>query len=89
MSTNLYFTHSKMRTHISKIKRINNEARILGLDLGRKYVGVAISDKQILTCRVSPSIHSQNNVNIAVQNILSRSSAIHITIRLQEEFYFL
>ena len=44
-ATYLYYTHSKMRQHVMKIKRINSEARVLGLDLGRKYVGVAISDK--------------------------------------------
>ena len=50
-ATNLYFTHAKMRTHLNKIKRVNSEARLLGLDLGRKYVGVAVSDRQLLTCR--------------------------------------
>ena len=44
-ATNLYFTHTKMRTHMKKIKRINSDARLLGLDLGRKYVGVAVSDR--------------------------------------------
>ena len=48
----LYFTHAKMRTFIKKIKKVNSEARVLGLDLGRKYVGIAISDKQIRTCTV-------------------------------------
>ena len=51
-STSLYFTHTKMRSHLKKVKRINSEARILGLDLGRKYVGVAITDRQISACRV-------------------------------------
>ena len=51
-ATNLYYTHSKMIQNILKIKRINSEARVLGLDLGRKYVGVAISDKQITLSKV-------------------------------------
>ena len=50
-TTNLYFTHAKMRTHMKKIKRINSDARLLGLDLGRKYVGVAVSDRQLLNCK--------------------------------------
>lgn len=50
-STNLYFTHAKMKNHLKKIKRVNSEARIVGLDLGRKYVGVSMSDRTIQTCR--------------------------------------
>lgn len=50
--SSMYFTHAKMKTHIRKIKRVNDEARVLGVDLGRKYVGLALSDKQIKTCKV-------------------------------------
>jgi hypothetical protein len=50
-TTNLYFTHLKMKHHLQKIKRINSEARILGLDLGRKYVGVSVSDRTLSSCR--------------------------------------
>jgi repressor of nif and glnA expression len=32
-----------MIAYLKKIKRVNSEARVLGLDLERKYVGVAIS----------------------------------------------
>ena len=42
-----YITHSEMRKHIRKIKSVNDHARILGLDIGRKYTGVSISDKMI------------------------------------------
>lgn len=41
----LFYTHAKMRTHLQKLKRVNPVARILGLDVGRKYIGLAISDK--------------------------------------------
>lgn len=41
----LYFTHANMKTHLKKLKRINPVARVMGLDLGRKYIGVAVSDK--------------------------------------------
>ena len=40
-----------MRGHIRKIKNINDNARILGLDIGRKYVGVSMSDKKIQIAR--------------------------------------
>ncbi len=46
-TNNLYYTHAKMASHLKNIKRVNSEARILGLDLGRKYVGVAISDRSL------------------------------------------
>ncbi len=36
---------------MKKIKRINSDARLLGLDLGRKYVGVAVSDRQLINCK--------------------------------------
>ena len=39
-----YQTHQKFRTHIRKIKRINSAAKVIGLDIGRKYTGVSITD---------------------------------------------
>ena len=65
-ATNLYYTHSKMRSHLVKIKRINSEARILGLDLGRKYVGVAISNRLISESKVRILLL----ISIAFKNIL-------------------
>jgi hypothetical protein len=41
----LYLTHANMKKHLLKVKRLNPVARILGIDLGRKYIGLAISDK--------------------------------------------
>ena len=52
-ATNLYYTHARMTNYLKKIKRVNSEARILGLDLGRKYVGVAISDRSLSVCKVT------------------------------------
>ena len=46
-----YVTHKQMRQHLQKIKRINESARILGLDIGRKYTGLSISNKQISNCK--------------------------------------
>ncbi len=42
-----------MKRHIMQVKRVNSDARLLGLDIGRKFIGIAISDKQIKTCKVS------------------------------------
>ena len=36
-----------MKKHLTKIKGVNDHARILGVDVGRKYTGLAISDKEI------------------------------------------
>ena len=36
-----------MRKHLNKVKGVNDYARILGVDVGRKYTGLAISDKEI------------------------------------------
>ena len=41
----LFVTHSKMRYQLKKLKRVNPVARILGMDIGRKYIGLALSDK--------------------------------------------
>jgi RNase H-fold protein (predicted Holliday junction resolvase) len=36
-----------MKQHLKKLKRVNPSARILGIDVGRKYTGIAVSDKQL------------------------------------------
>ena len=36
-----------MRKHLRKTKNINDNARILGLDIGRKYTGLSISDQSL------------------------------------------
>mmetsp|Transcript_19753 Transcript_19753/g.30476 ORF Transcript_19753/g.30476 Transcript_19753/m.30476 type:complete len:198 (-) Transcript_19753:225-818(-) len=46
-----YLTHSQIRTHVRKLKRVNKEATVLGLDVGRKYTGVSITDKLITTSK--------------------------------------
>ncbi len=42
-----------MRQHIRKIKKFNERARIMSLDVGRKYTGVALSDREIKTAMVT------------------------------------
>lgn len=40
-----YITHKELRTKLRKVKGYNKAARVMGLDIGRKYTGVALSDK--------------------------------------------
>ena len=42
-----YIAYSDMRKHLKKIKNINEHARVIGLDIGRKYTGISISYKFI------------------------------------------
>jgi RNase H-fold protein (predicted Holliday junction resolvase) len=42
-----------MRNQLKKLKRVNPLARILGMDIGRKYIGLSVSDKLITQSRVS------------------------------------
>jgi hypothetical protein len=68
----LYYTHALMKSHLKKLKRINPVARVMGLDLGRKYIGIAISDKQLKFGSVI-IIHIPNIFIIAIRYIYDRS----------------
>lgn len=46
-----YITHKELRTKLRKVKGYNKAARVMGLDIGRKYTGVALSDKQLIEAR--------------------------------------
>ena len=46
-----YLTHKQFRTNLLKIKKLNDSARIIGLDIGRKYTGVSISDRRISSAK--------------------------------------
>lgn len=39
-----YFSHTKLRKEFTRLKLRNSYAKLIGLDIGRKYIGVAISD---------------------------------------------
>ncbi len=45
MKENLFFSNAKMCRYIRKIKKANSRATLLGLDVGRIFVGTAVSDK--------------------------------------------
>ena len=42
-----YYSHQKMIRYIKKLKRVDSQSRILSLDIGRKFIGSAISCKSI------------------------------------------
>ena len=39
-----YFSHLKMRKEFTRTKVRNSFAKLMGLDIGRKYIGIALSD---------------------------------------------
>jgi len=46
-----YLTHSQMRKRLLRVKDLNPVAKILGIDVGRKYTGLAICDKEFRTAK--------------------------------------
>lgn len=39
-----YLTHKEMRSRLRQIKQVDPSAKLLGLDIGRRWTGLAISD---------------------------------------------
>jgi hypothetical protein len=39
-----YLTHKEMRARLKQIKLINSGAKVLGLDIGRRWTGLSVSD---------------------------------------------
>lgn len=39
-----YLTHKEMRSRLRQIKQVDSSAKLLGLDVGRRWTGLAISD---------------------------------------------
>ena len=50
MSIN-FITHAQMRKRLLRVKELNPAARILGMDVGRKYTGLALCDKDFVTAK--------------------------------------
>ncbi len=42
-----YTTHRNFRSKLTHIKTYDTQARIMGLDIGRKWTGLALSDKDL------------------------------------------
>lgn len=47
MKENLFFSNAKMCRYIRKTKKANSRATLLGLDVGRIFVGSAVSDRTL------------------------------------------
>ena len=69
-----------MKKHIQKVKKVNSDARLLGLDIGRKYIGLAITDRQIKTCRVRTLLSTK--LILGFQDSSDRSTALQWLVRL-------
>ena len=46
-----YLTHKEMRSRLRQIKLIDSSARVMGLDIGRRWTGMACSDPQLLQAK--------------------------------------
>ena len=46
-----YTTHKELRSKLRQVKKYNAHARVLGLDIGRKYTGIALSCKEIILAK--------------------------------------
>ena len=42
-----YYTHKNFRSKLRQLKQYDTSARIMGLDIGRKFTGVALSDRDL------------------------------------------
>ena len=39
-----FYSHVKMRKEFLRMKSRNPHSKLMGIDLGRKYIGIALSD---------------------------------------------
>ena len=46
-----YTTHKNLRTKLRQLKKYNEKAKILGLDVGTKYTGIAVSCNDLYMAR--------------------------------------
>ena len=42
-----FITHKEMRSRLRQVKQFNPGAKVMGLDVGRRYTGIALSDAQL------------------------------------------
>ncbi len=46
-----YLTHKTLRTKLKQLKKFDSQARVMGLDVGRKYTGIGLSCKELVLAR--------------------------------------
>ena len=51
-----FFSMPKMKKYIKKLKRSNSIATVLGLDIGRVYVGTALTDRTLLEVKAHKTL---------------------------------
>jgi RNase H-fold protein (predicted Holliday junction resolvase) len=51
MKENFFYSNAKMCRYIRKIKKANSRATLLGLDVGRIFIGTAVSDKTLTSTK--------------------------------------
>lgn len=57
-----YLTHKEMRSRLRQIKEIDSSSRVIGLDIGRRWTGLSVSDAQLLTARPFKTIELKSTV---------------------------
>ena len=51
-----------MRKRLRQIKDIDTSARVIGLDIGRRWTGLSVSDAQLLTARPFKTIELKSSI---------------------------
>ncbi len=51
MRQNLFYSNIKMKKYIKKLKKVNPLATLMGLDVGRIYVGTSLTDRHLTSTR--------------------------------------
>ena len=63
-----------MRQHLKKVKRTNEAARLVGLDIGRKYTGVALTDRSITQSRPLRTLLADPQEGVPVHDLHKNNS---------------
>lgn len=58
-----YITHKEMRSRVRQIKKIDTSAKLLGIDVGRRWTGLAVSDGQMLTARAFKTLELKTHMS--------------------------
>merc|ERR1712153_191849 len=88
-----YVSHRNMRSHMRKVKKFGDSARIMGIDVGRKYTGLGMSDKELkvsvpFRTLFSDAQYTKSSVNLAkydpmfheLQKIIKRKNVKGIVV---------
>ena len=71
-----YYTHKNFRSKLRQLKQYDTSARVMGLDIGRKFTGIALSDRELTkadsfkTLREYDTMSDKVSFYQAMQNII-------------------